>query len=221
MTKDEFAKYIDHTNLSPKATRSDIKTLCEDALRYNFAAVCVNPCRVGFAASFLEGSSVKVASVVGFPLGATFTEAKVLETKYALRSGASEIDMVINIGALKDGDDKFVIKDISAVVKAADGATVKVILECCYLTDEEKARGCRLSVKAGANFVKTSTGFGSGGATIEDVKILRKNVPANIGVKAAGGIRDFKTAYAFIKVGATRIGTSSGPQIMSSFDPSV
>jgi len=219
MTKDEFAKYIDHTNLSPKATLSDIKALCEDAIQYNFTAICVNPCRVRLAASLLEGSGVKIASVVGFPFGATFTEAKGLETEYALKSGASEIDMVINIGSIKDGDDEFVIKDISAVVKAAEGATVKVILECCYLTNEEKARGCHLSVKAGANFVKTSTGFGSGGATIEDVKILRKNVPANIGIKAAGGIRDFKTASAFIKAGATRIGTSSGPQIMSSFDP--
>lgn len=215
VTSEEIARYIDHTNLRPMATKKDIELLCAEALRYRFAAVCVNPFRVQLAALLLKGSGIKVASVVGFPLGATFPEVKALEAKNALENGAEEIDMVINIGALKDGDDDLVLKDIEAVASAASGATVKVILECCYLTKEEKIRACRLSSEARASFVKTSTGFGSGGATLEDIKLLRANVPANMGIKAAGGIRDFKTAHVFIKAGATRIGTSSGPQIMS------
>ncbi|HPT65412.1 MAG: deoxyribose-phosphate aldolase [Acetomicrobium sp.] len=215
MTSKEIAQYIDHTNLRPMATKNHIELLCAEALQYRFAAVCVNPSRVQLAAMLLKGSGIKVASVVGFPLGATFPEVKALEAKNALKNGAEEIDMVINIGALKDGDDDLVLKDIEAVIAAASGATVKVILECCYLTEEEKIRACRLSSKARANFVKTSTGFGSGGATVEDIKLLRANVPADMGVKAAGGIRDFKTAHAFIKAGATRIGTSNGPEIIS------
>jgi len=214
MTSVNIAQYIDHTNLKPMATKRDIELLCEEALQYRFAAVCVNPYRVSLAAQLLKGSSVKVASVIGFPLGAMLPETKALEAKSVLEKGAEEIDMVINIGALKDGDDDQVLKDIKAVVDASAGATVKVILECCYLTDEEKIRACHLSTEAGANFVKTSTGFGSGGATFEDVRLLRANVPSNIGVKAAGGIRDFETAYALIQAGATRIGTSSGPKIV-------
>jgi len=216
MTREEIARYIDHTNLNPKASSLDIEHLCKEALQYGFAAVCVNPCRVRQAAELLEGSGVNVASVIGFPFGATLSEVKALETEHVIRDGANEIDMVINIGGLKDGNCEFVLKDISAVVKAGSGAIVKVILECCYLTNEEKVLACRLSAEAGADFVKTSTGFGSGGATIEDVMLLRRSVPAHMGVKAAGGIRDFKTAYAFIEAGASRIGTSSGPQIVSS-----
>lgn len=214
MTTCNIAQYIDHTNLRPMATEHDIELLCEEARQYHFAAVCVNPYRVCLAAELLKGSGVKVVSVIGFPLGATLPEIKALEAKTALKKGAEEIDMVINIGALKDGDDDLVLRDIKAVVDASAGATVKVILECCYLTDEEKIRACHLSTEAGANFVKTSTGFGSGGATIEDVRLLRANVPLNIGIKAAGGIRDFETAYALIQAGATRIGTSSGPKIV-------
>ncbi len=214
MNSVDIAKYIDHTNLKPMATERDIELLCEEALQYRFAAVCVNPYRVRLAAQLLKGSDVKVASVIGFPLGATLPGVKALEAKSVLEEGAEEIDMVINIGALKDGDDDLVLKDVKAVVDASSGAIVKVILECCYLTDEEKVRACRLSTEAGAKFVKTSTGFGSGGATLEDVKLLRSNVPSSVGVKAAGGIRDFETAYALIQAGATRIGTSSGPKIV-------
>lgn len=214
MTREEMARYIDHTNLNPKASGLDIECVCKEALQYRFAAVCVNPYRIKQAAELLKGSGVNVVSVIGFPFGATFPEVKAFETERAIGEGANEVDMVINIGALKDGNYELVSRDISAVVKAAGGAIVKVILECCYLTDEEKAMACRISAEAGADFVKTSTGFGSGGATIEDVMLLRRNVPDHMGVKAAGGIRDFKTAYAFIQAGASRIGTSSGPQII-------
>jgi len=215
MTTINIAQYIDHTNLKPTATKHDIELLCNEALQYRFAAVCVNPYRVHLAAQLLKRSGVRVASVIGFPLGATLPEVKAQEATSAIEKGAEEIDMVINIGALKDGDDELVLKDIKAVVDASGGALVKVILECCYLTEEEKVRACHLSTEAGAHFVKTSTGFGSGGATIEDVKLLRANVPSNVEVKASGGIRDFETAYALIKAGATRIGTSSGPKIAS------
>ncbi len=212
------ARYIDHTNLKPYATRGDIIRLCDEAVQYGFYAVCVNPYRVKLAKDYLKekNADVKVASVIGFPLGATPTEIKVAESRRALKDGADELDMVINIGALKDGDYDYVKKDIAEVVRVAHerGAKVKVIIETCYLTDEEKVKACELAKEAGADFVKTSTGFGSGGATVEDVMLMRKTVGPEMGVKAAGGIRTYEQALAMIEAGATRIGASSGVKIV-------
>ncbi|WP_297510731.1 deoxyribose-phosphate aldolase [Thermococcus sp.] len=214
----DIAKYIDHTNLKPYATKDDIIRLCDEAIKYGFYAVCVNPYRVKLAKEYLHErkADVKVASVIGFPLGATPTEVKVFEAKKALEDGADELDMVINIGALKDGDYDYVEKDIEEVVKVAHekGAKVKVIIETCYLTEEEKVKACELAKEAGADFVKTSTGFGTGGATVEDVRLMRKVVGPDMGVKAAGGIRTYEQALAMIKAGANRIGTSSGVRIV-------
>ena len=211
-----IAKYIDHTNLKSYATKEDIIKLCEEAKKYGFYAVCVNPYRVKLAKEHLKGTDIKVASVIGFPLGATPTEVKVFEAKKALENGADELDMVINIGALKDKNYEYVKKDIEDVTKVAHekGAIVKVIIETCYLTEEEKEIACKLAVEAGADFVKTSTGFGTGGATIEDVKLMRKIVGEKVGVKAAGGIRTYKQAIEMIRAGANRIGTSSGVKIV-------
>ena len=212
----KIAKYIDHTNLKPYATREDIIKLCEEAKKYGFYAVCVNPYRVKLAKEQLKGTDIKVASVIGFPLGATPTEVKVFEAKRALEDGADELDMVINIGALKDKDYDYVKKEIEEVVKVAHerGAVVKVIIETCYLTDEEKEIACRLAMEAGADFVKTSTGFGTRGATVEDVRLMRRVVGDKLGVKAAGGIRTYEQALEMIKAGANRIGTSSGVKIV-------
>ena len=214
----DIAKYIDHTNLKPYTTRDDIVRLCDEAIKYNFYAVCVNPYRVKLAKNYLreKNADVKVASVIGFPLGATPTEVKVFEAKKALEDGADELDMVMNIGALKDGDYEYVKNDIAGVVKVAHGrgAKVKVIIETCYLTEEEKVKACELAKEAGADFVKTSTGFGTGGATVEDVRLMRKVVGQGMGVKAAGGIRTYEQALAMIKAGANRIGTSSGVKIV-------
>jgi len=211
-----IAKYIDHTNLKSYATKEDIIKLCEEAKKYGFYAVCVNPYRVKLAKEHLKGTDIKVASVIGFPLGATPTEVKVFEAKKALENGADELDMVINIGALKDKDYEYVKKDIEDVTKVAHekGAIVKVIIETCYLSEEEKEIACKLAMEAGADFVKTSTGFGTGGATIEDVKLMRKVVGDKLGVKAAGGIRTYEEALAMINAGANRIGTSSGVKII-------
>ncbi|GMB07578.1 deoxyribose-phosphate aldolase [Thermolongibacillus altinsuensis] len=210
-----IAKMIDHTLLKPETTKEQIVKLCEEAKQYNFASVCVNPTWVATAAELLKGSDVKVCTVIGFPLGANTPEVKAFETKNAIENGATEVDMVINIGALKSGDDELVEKDIRAVVEAAKGkALVKVIIETCLLTEEEKVRACELAVKAGADFVKTSTGFSTGGATVEDVALMRKTVGPEIGVKASGGVRDAQTAQAMIDAGATRIGTSSGVAIV-------
>ncbi|MDN5320000.1 MAG: deoxyribose-phosphate aldolase [Thermococcaceae archaeon] len=212
----DIAKYIDHTNLKPYATKEDIIKLCEEAKKYGFYAVCVNPYRVKLAKEQLKGTDIKVASVIGFPLGATPTEVKVFEAKKALEDGADELDMVINIGALKDKDYEYVKNDIAEVVKVAHekGAVVKVIIETCYLTDEEKEIACKLAMEAGADFVKTSTGFGTGGATVEDVRLMRRIVGDKLGVKAAGGIRTYEQALAMIEAGANRIGTSSGVKIV-------
>jgi len=211
-----IAKYIDHTNLKAYASEEDIIKLCDEARRYNFYAVCVNPYRVKLAKEQLQGTNIKVATVIGFPLGATPTEVKVFEAKKALEDGADEVDMVLNIGALKDKAYKYVRNDIAEVVRIAHekGAIVKVIIETCYLSEEEKEIACKLAVEAGADFVKTSTGFGSGGATIEDVKLMRKVVGDKLGVKAAGGIRTYEEALAMINAGANRIGTSSGVKII-------
>lgn len=207
-------KYIDHTLLKADSVQSQFDQLIDEAKTYDFASVCVNPCWVVYAAEALKDSDVKVCTVVGFPLGATTSATKAFETKDAIANGADEIDMVINIGLLKQGDDQAVEDDMRAVVEASGDKLVKVIIEACLLTDEEKVRACQLAVKAGVDFVKTSTGFSTGGATISDVKLMRQTVGPDIGVKAAGGARSLEDAMAFIEAGATRIGTSAGVTIM-------
>ena len=207
-------KYIDHTFLKPDAQQEQIEKLIEEAKAYGFASVCVNPTWVNFAAEGLCDSDVKVCTVIGFPLGANTPFVKACETKNAIQNGAEEIDMVINIGLLKQGNDQAVEDDMRAVVEASGDKLVKVIIEACLLTDEEKVRACQLAVKAGVDFVKTSTGFSTGGATISDVKLMRQTVGPDIGVKAAGGARSLEDAMAFIEAGATRIGTSAGVTIM-------
>ncbi|NLY44650.1 MAG: deoxyribose-phosphate aldolase [Tissierella sp.] len=208
---------IDHTLLKPDSSKEAIGLLCEEAKEYEFAAVCVNPSYISLCKELLKDSDVKIATVVGFPLGANTKETKVFETLDAIKKGAQEIDMVINIGALKDKDYDVVLDDIKAVVEAAkDKATVKVIIETCLLTDEEKKIACELSLKAGADFVKTSTGFSTGGATVEDVKLMKSIVEDKMEVKASGGIRDLETANKMIEAGATRLGTSSGIKIVES-----
>lgn len=207
-------KYIDHTLLKADSVQSQFDQMIDEAKTYDFASVCVNPCWVAYAAEALKDSDVKVCTVVGFPLGATTSATKAFETKDAIANGADEIDMVINIGLLKQGDDQAVEDDMRAVVEASGDKLVKVIIEACLLTDEEKVRACQLAVKAGVDFVKTSTGFSTGGATISDVKLMRQTVGPDIGVKAAGGARSLEDAMAFIEAGATRIGTSAGVTIM-------
>lgn len=207
-------KYIDHTLLKPDASQEQIETLIEEAKKYDFASVCVNPTWVSFAAQALKATDVKVCTVIGFPLGANTPELKAFETSDAIQNGATEVDMVINIGALKSRNFDLVERDIRAVVEAAKGTLVKVIIETCLLTDDEKVRACQLAQKAGADFVKTSTGFSTGGATVADVALMRKTVGPDMGVKASGGARSYEDALAFIKAGATRIGASSGVAIM-------
>jgi len=211
----KIANMIDHTALKADTTKDVVEKLCQEAIEYQFASVCVNPTWVETAASLLKSSDVKVCTVIGFPLGANTPETKAFETKDAIEKGATEVDMVINIGALKDKNDDLVLRDIKAVVDAAKGkALTKVIIETSLLTEEEKVRACELSVNAGADFVKTSTGFSTGGATVEDIELMRKTVGPNIGVKASGGVRDTEGAEALIKAGATRIGASSGVAIV-------
>ena len=215
MKKQEIAGMIDHTLLKAAATAEQIKALCEEAKEYHFASVCVNPARVKEAAECLKGSGVKVCTVVGFPLGACTSAAKAFETGDAVRNGADEIDMVINIGAAKEGRFDLVEDDIRAVVGAACGKLVKVIIECCYLTDEEKKQACEAAARAGADYVKTSTGFGTGGATPEDVALMKASIPANMKVKAAGGIHSYQEAMAMVEAGASRIGASAGIKIVA------
>ncbi|MDP4156324.1 MAG: deoxyribose-phosphate aldolase [Bacillota bacterium] len=211
------ARMIDHTLLKPDATEAEIVKLVNEAKQYSFASVCINPTWVKTAADLLvDTPNVKVCTVIGFPLGATTTETKVFETKNAIGNGATEVDMVINIGALKDKRDEFVEQDIRAVVEAAKGkALTKVIIETCLLTDEEKVRACELAVKAGTDFVKTSTGFSTGGATVADIQLMRKTVGPDLGVKASGGVRSREDALAMIEAGATRIGASAGIAIVN------
>lgn len=210
-----IAKMIDHTALSASTTKEMIVKLCKEASQYQFASVCVNPTWVQLAATELKDTGVDVCTVIGFPLGASTPETKAFETKDAIEKGATEVDMVINIGALKDGDNELVERDIRAVVEAAKGKVLtKVIIETCLLTDEEKERACRLAVQAGADFVKTSTGFSTGGATVQDIALMRKTVGPDIGVKASGGVRSLEDAKAMIEAGATRIGASSGVAIV-------
>jgi deoxyribose-phosphate aldolase len=210
----QLAAFIDHTLLQADATAKDIEKLCAEAREHKFYSVCINGSWVGQARHRLEDTDVKVASVVGFPLGAMSADAKRFETEAAIDDGAQEIDVVLNVGRLKDGDDKYVLRELCDVVEAADERPMKVILETCLLTPEEKIRACKLVVESGAHFVKTSTGFGAGGATIADVKLMRETVGPKFGVKASGGIRDTKTALAMIEAGATRLGTSASVAIV-------
>jgi deoxyribose-phosphate aldolase len=216
LTPAQLAKTIDHTLLKPEATPTQIEKLCAEAKQFHFASVCVNAGNVPQCAELLKGTDVKVCSVVGFPLGATLSTVKAFETEQAIAAGATEIDMVLNIGALKAGNHKLVREDIKAVVTAAHAhqVIVKVIFETCLLTDDEKVKACNLCKEAGADFVKTSTGFNTAGATLEDVALMRKTVGPNMGVKAAGGVRTRDDVLAMIKAGATRIGTSGGVKIM-------
>lgn len=209
------AKYIDHTLLKPDARKEDIVQLCNEALELHTASVCVNPCRIETAAEILRGSDVKVCAVIGFPLGAMSEAAKVFEAADAVKRGAQEIDMVLNIGFLKDGDDAAVIHEIRAVKDAVGDVTLKVILETCLLDEETIVRACRDCMKAGADFVKTSTGFSSGGATAEAVALMRRTVGDTLGVKASGGIRTAEDFRRMIDAGASRIGTSSGGRILN------
>ncbi|GAB6117469.1 deoxyribose-phosphate aldolase [Thermoanaerobacter brockii subsp. lactiethylicus] len=211
-----IAKMIDHTLLKPNATKSEIEKLCSEAKEYGFASVCINPCFVDLAYSMLKNTNVKVCTVIGFPLGANTIESKVFEAVDAVKRGATEIDMVLNVSMLKSGDYDYVKKEIEEVVKAVKShgdIVVKVILETCYLTDEEKIKACQLTQEAGADFVKTSTGFGPGGATVEDVKLMRQTVGENFGVKASGCVRTAEDAKAMIEAGANRIGASAGVKI--------
>jgi len=214
LTPAQLAAYIDHTLLKPDASREQIEKLCAEAREHRFHSVCVNGCWVETARTFLEGSEVKVAAVVGFPLGAMSADVKRYETDAAIDDGAQEIDVVLNIARLKAGDHKFVFRELVDVVEDADERPVKVIMETCLLTEADKILACQLTVESGAQFVKTSTGFSTGGATIADVKLLRATVGPKFGVKASGGIRDTATALAMIEAGATRLGTSAGIAIL-------
>jgi len=219
MDREQLAKMIDYTLLKPDATKDDIMKLCKEAIKHNFASVCINPVYVSLVTKLLKGTPVKVCTVIGFPLGANTPEVKVFEAKNAIEKGAQEIDMVINIGALKSGNYGLVKKDIMPVVKVAKerNVVVKVILETGLLTDEEKVTACKLAKNAGADFVKTSTGFGPFGATIHNVKLMKKVVGKGMGVKVAGGIRSCKDALMMIKAGADRIGASAGVEIVEGF----
>lgn len=209
-----IASMIDHTILKPETTLEQVKKVCDEAKEYSFASVCVNPIYVEYVAEQLKGSDVKVTSVIGFPLGSTLPEVKAFETKEAIKKGADELDMVINIGALKNKDYDLVKEDIKAVVDASGDKLVKVIIEACLLTDEEKEIACKISKEAGADYVKTSTGFSTGGATVEDIALMRKTVGPELGVKASGGVRDIETANKMVEAGATRIGASSSVAIV-------
>lgn len=209
-----YNKFIDHTILKPDASIEDIKRICKEAKEYNFMSVCVNPAFIDLCKNELKNSDVKVCTVIGFPLGATLPQAKALETREAVFEGADEIDMVINVTMLKAHQDDYVYNEIEKVRRSCMGKVLKVIIETCLLTDEEKVRACLLAKKAGADFVKTSTGFSTGGATVHDIELMRKTVGPEMGVKASGGIRTHEDLLAMIKAGATRIGTSSGPKII-------
>ncbi len=217
-----LASLIDHTLLKPDATQEQITAICREAAENNFCSACVNPFWVPLAAKLLQGTPVKVCTVIGFPLGAASTRTKAFEAAETIGQGATEVDMVLNVGALKSGDYNLVTKDIQAVVKTASGkAIVKVILETGFLNEAEKVKACQLAMEAGADFVKTSTGFGPGGATAEDISLMRRVVGPEIGVKASGGVRDYETAMAMVKAGANRIGTSSGIKIIAEMEKTI
>ncbi|WP_188453616.1 deoxyribose-phosphate aldolase [Virgibacillus oceani] len=212
----ELAKYIDHTQLKPDTTEEKISQIVKEASEHGFASVCVNPYWVSYCYERLKNTDVKVCTVIGFPLGAATTETKVFETNQAIKDGATEVDMVINIGALKSNNDDVVRNEIEAVVNAAKGtALTKVIIETSLLSEDEKVRACKLAKEAGADFVKTSTGFSGGGATVEDIKLMRQTVGNEMGVKASGGVRDLESTEAMIDAGATRIGASAGVDIIA------
>jgi deoxyribose-phosphate aldolase len=215
-TKDSksIASLIDHTILKADASRKQVNEFCRQAAEYGFASVCVNPCHVSLVKKELQGTDVKVCTVIGFPLGADSSEVKAFAARTAVNEGADEIDMVINIGAAIDGDFDYVEDEIRKVVEASGRAIVKVIIETCYLNDEQKVKACRAAVNAGAKFVKTSTGFGTAGATVNDVRLMKETVGVGVGVKASGGIRSYKEALDMVDAGADRIGTSSGAKIM-------
>lgn len=215
MNKKDLAAMMDHTLLKATATPAQIKKICKEAKEIGAASVCVNPCNVKQVSTELEGSSVKVCTVIGFPLGANTSEVKAFETKDAVKNGAQEVDMVINIGALMAGDTDTVYQDIKAVVDAAEGTTVKVIIETCYLTDEQKKQACEAALKAGAQFVKTSTGFGTGGANAHDVALMREVVGDKMQVKASGGIHTYDEAMAVIDASADRLGVSASLAILA------
>ncbi len=210
----QINKFIDHTLLKAFATREDIMKLCEEAKKYNFKSVCVNPANIVLAKECLQGSDVLVCTVIGFPLGANTKEVKALETMDAITKGADEIDMVINVGKAKEGDYEYIENEIKMVVAASAGKTTKVIIETCYLSEDEKVNCCLAAKQAGATFVKTSTGFGTGGATPEDIKLMRETVGPEMGVKASGGVRNLADLEVMVENGATRIGASSGVAIM-------
>lgn len=219
MNKKDLASYIDHTALKPDIVIDDIQKLCDEAIKYSFASVCVNPCYVFIAKEFLKNSDVKVCTVIGFPLGATTTEVKAFESAQAIENGADEIDMVINIGALKEGKYNYVENDIKAVYEVCKGkALLKVIIETCLLDDKQKIEACKLAVSAGADYVKTSTGFSVSGASVSDIELMRTTVGKSVGVKASGGIRDLSAMIKMIEAGATRIGTSSSVKIINEKD---
>ena len=210
----EYNKLIDNTLLKQDATKAEIKALCDESIKYNFKSCCINPCFIEFSKECLKNSNVLVCTVIGFPLGSMTSESKVFETKDAIKKGADEIDMVINISRLKDHDDVYVENEIREVKKACGEHVLKVIIECCLLTNEEKVRACLIAKDAGADFVKTSTGFSKWGAKVEDVKLMRETVGPLMGVKAAGGVRTHEELLEMVKNGATRIGTSSGAKLM-------
>lgn len=211
----KFEKYFDHTILKPEAKKSEVYEICKEAIQYGFASVCVNECYASFVSELLQGTDVDTCVVVGFPLGASGTEVKVYETKSAISAGADEIDMVINVGKLKDQDYDYVLGDIARVKKACKDKVLKVILETCLLNQDEIIKACELSVAAGADFVKTSTGFSGGGATIEAVQLMKKTVGNKAKVKASGGIRNLETANEMIAAGADRLGTSATIKIIN------
>lgn len=210
----QINKFIDHTILKATATKDDIRKICEEAIQYDFKSVCINPANVAYAKELLEDSDVLVCTVIGFPLGANTKEIKALETLDAIKNGADEIDMVINVGKAKEHDFEYIEEEIKLVVASAAGKTVKVIIETCYLTDEEKVECCKAALNAKATFVKTSTGFGTGGATAQDVRLMRETVKEEMGVKASGGVRSLEDLEAMVEAGASRIGASSGVAIM-------
>ncbi|MBO1265725.1 deoxyribose-phosphate aldolase [Proteiniclasticum sp. SCR006] len=218
MDKITLARHIDHTLLKPDAVEAELVKLCEEAREHKFFSVCINPCNIEKAKALLEGTDTKICTVVGFPLGQMTTEAKSFETNEAVLLGAEEVDMVINVGKLKDKDYEYVLEDIRAVVLAAKGVLTKVIIETCLLTDEEKVKACELAKDAGADYVKTSTGFSKGGATKEDIALMRKTVGPEMGVKASGGIRTLEDAMGMIENGATRLGLSASVSIVNELE---
>ncbi len=221
ISPEKLASMIDHTNIKPDASVKDINNLCNDAMEYNFSSACVTPTNVALAHEILKSTNVNVCSVIGFPFGANKSEIKAFEALVAVEDGAVELDMVMNIGALKSNADSLVKRDIEGVVESADGMVVKVILETALLTNSEKIRACNISMEAGADYIKTSTGIGYPGANIQDISLIRETVGHDMGVKASGGIRNLNTVLDMINAGASKIGTSTGPAIMKELEKNI